>query len=333
MRIRLWTIAGRAPVLLVRVARSVVFWVAVLPTSLGLYEIRDALPISTREKFIVSMAMALSVACLPALSGVLSGGRRSVHDILCGTIVLPLTEPCERKDQEVTARRFSVRFLIWNGALLASFFLLFASLLDWRYRISDTLVPYFEQRAAYLTEAYRSVASDPSGIVDVVDQQGPSDVYFNADATAFLPGPVETFRFPVSPHAFASPNALIRIAFDRALAIRPSLQPNTRLIALDLYWVRAFGPAAYERHQSLILEAPTYKLRYAPARQEFIYGGKRLSLAERLSREDMPDSVITYFEPKVSGRVTIRSYPWRFPSLDLSERVSGPSSRFVGRAF
>lgn len=331
--LRLVTHSGRNPPVLVRITRLLLFWVLVAAAdTFRVSSLASALPISAREQLLAEAGGILCLTLLSATTCIASGGRRAAHDIICGTVVIPATVS-PAKDARDAAARFRGRFLFASTAGLLAIVLAAIVLIDWRYRISDVLIPYFKHREPYISNVVEQSARDRSRLQDITVMDHPEDVYWNRKQTAFLVGPVETFRYRVSHRASVDPLASQRTAFNGILDAIPLLAPSTRLVVADVYTTREFGPAIYEEGQSYVMNVRDgrYFMTFAPASQDFFFGKSKLSLEQRLKRDDNADSVITHFVAHIDKSVFVgTSTHWSFPYLDLLQLPGDPESRMLG---
>lgn len=311
-----------------RASRSALLWLLLSsPGAFKLDSVPTHLPISVREQFIACAAAIYALLCLPAVTVLLSRGVSSVHDILTGTRVLrrslrPATEG---------SPSFSPVPLVVSGySLLLAGFIVLAMGLDWHYRIAEVYGAYFRARAPYVASVFKRVQNNAANAIDLITQTSPSELYVNDDFTAYLPGLTEKFRLRVSPAVLSDPGERIRAALDGLAMLVGTITPSTEWVAIRIFSDRAVGPFTLEQGYDFLIERKTWKLRYAPTRQQHFFGKRSLTLEERLEQKTWPDSVLTSFEPKISQIIGVRSGGWRFPTLDFTAPATGPNGRFIG---
>lgn len=328
LRVRLVLIDGRPASALHRGVRSLLTYLFVAsPATFGIIELLSKWPMQFRERAVGSIVLLVATSALPLITTVATRGSVSIVDVLVGTHV--------ELEGRVPSKGLEARKAAWQfmAAVTASFLascLLTGMLLDWKLDLSADYVARWETRSAYVDRVIKGALTDPTIAMDLVMQEAPTDNYFNADVTAWLPGVTEKFRFRVPSRLLADDRRRVATAAEGVLAMSSSLGPVTRYVEIEVYAQREFGPAVRTVGYRFLLDRRSMKLTYAPSNQVFFYGSDRVSLAERLDRQEVPDSVITTFEKKPYRTMAVASTRWDFPLLELSRLTGRSGGKFPG---
>lgn len=323
--IRLTTLHGRTPPFAVRVARTLIFWILVAAVpSFKIGSVVRSAPFSAREQFVLTGAIALSIVLLPFCSVLLSGGRRGVHDALCGSVVVGTQRAVGIRKQ---ARRFGPRFMSMSFVGLLVGVLCFALLIDWRFALSQRFASVFGRQTAYAAQLARTSRAD--AVADMFTVFDPEPFFVNQHAV--LVGPVVTFRMRVPPQRLSTPRSRRLAIRESIVALVESADERARLIAVELYSKRSFGPLSFTETHTLLIDVNNLFVFDPPVRQWFYFGKDSVRFHEVFNRQEDYDSVAMAMGPQIDRFVFIENVVWNFPYLDLLEATPDPGVHFVGR--